>query len=232
VKANIYSHRQLIGSTDLKVGDETMGGVFGDFIPTEEYFKSVQKSVWDFWQTSKPDYEKWYSLRLNIQLENGIFLFPQGGYTIDDIRELPEKSKRIDIAGIDNNIIKDFLLTNPPRPFVEEPWNALEIEQKIAFEDELKKKLGRLDRSFFNFLNKPTRHVLFDTEFSAFCYDQRNGDVLFEFKKPNFDKQFALVHLTWTSKKEKEGYPNTTFYSDFDDFKYSKMYNDKAEWED
>ena len=81
-------------------------------------------------------------------------------------------------------------------------------------------------------MRKPEKHILFDSEFSAFCHDQRNDDVLFEIRKPKFEKQFALVHLTWTSKKEKQGYPNTTFYSDFDDFKYSRMYADKAEWED
>ncbi len=232
MKAKIFSHRQLIGTTDLQVGDESMGGIFGEFTPTEIYFDKIQKYVWEFWQTNKPDYQKWYSLRLNVQLENGVFLFPQGGYTIDDIEELPNEPKRIDIVGVDSKIIQDFFLTNPPRPFTEEPWNELQIEQKIAFEDELKKELGIGDKSFFDFLSNTTKHKLFDSDFSAFCHDQRNDDVLFEIRKPEFEKQFALVHLTWTSKKEKEGYPNTTFYSDFDDFKYSKMYADKAEWED
>jgi hypothetical protein len=232
MKAKIFSHRQIIGTTDLQVGDKSMGGVFGEFIPTELYFERIQKSVWEFWQTNKPDYQKWYALRLNVQLENGMFLFPQGGYTIDDMEELPDEPKRIDIAGIDNKILKDFLLTNPPRPFVEEPWNELQIEQKIAFEDELKIELGIGEKSFWDFLNKTEKHILFDTEFSAFCHDQRNDDVLFEIMKPNFHKQFALVHLTWTGKKENQNYPYTTFYSDFDDFKYSTMYEDKADWED
>jgi len=232
VKAKVFSHKQLIGTTELQVGDETMGGIFGIFVPTEYYFDKIQKSVWKFWQTNKPDYQKWYSLRLNVQLENGIFLFPQGGYTIDDIKELPDEPKRIDIVGVDCKILKDFFLANPPRPFVEEPWNELQIEQKTGFEDELKKELGIEDKSFFNFINKAERHILFDSEFSAFCHNQRNDDVLFEIKKPNLEKQFALVHLTWTGKKEKEEYPKTTFYSDLDDFKYSRMYADKAEWED
>jgi hypothetical protein len=232
VKAKIFSHRQLIGTTDLQVGDESMGGLFGDFIPTEIYFNKTQQCVWKFRQTNKPDYQKWYSLRLNVQLENGIFLYPHGGYTIDDFKELPDEPKRIDIAGVDHKIIKDYLLTNPPRPFVEEPWSELQIEQKIAFEDELKKELGIGGKSFFDFINKSASHILFDSEFSAFCHDQRNDDVLFEIKKPHFDKQFAIVHLTWTGKEEQEGYPNTEFYSDFDDFKYSRMYADKDEWED
>ena len=232
MKAKIFSHRQLIGTTVLQVGDESMGGIFGEFTPTEIYFDKIQNYVWEFWQTNKPDYQKWYSLRLNVQLENGVFLFPQGGYTIEDIKELPNEPKRIDIAGVDNKILQDFLQTNPPRPFVEEPWNELQIEQKIAFEDELKKELGIDEKSFLDIFRKPEKHILFDSEFSAFCHDQRNDDVLFEIRKPKFDKQFALVHLTWTSKKEKEGYPNTTFYRDFDEFKYSRMYADKAEWED
>lgn len=231
MKAKIFSHRQLIGTTDLQVGDESMGGIFGEFAPTEIYFEKIQKSVWEFWQTNKPDFQKWYSLRLNVQLENGVFLFPQGNYTIDDIKELQDEPKRIDIVGVNSKIIQDFFLTNPPRPFTEEPWNELQIEQKIAFEDELKKELGINGKSFLDVLRKTEKHILFDSEFSAFCHDQRNDDVLFEIRKPKFEKEFALVHLTWTSKKEKEGYPNTTFYSDFDDFKYSRMYADKAEWE-
>ncbi len=232
MKAKVFSHRQLIGTTELQVGDESIGGVYGNFVPTKYYFDNIQKSVWGFGQTNKPDYKKWHSLRLNVQLENGLFLFPQGGYTIDDIIELPNEPKRIDLVGVDSKVLQDFLQTNPTRPFVEEPWNVLQIEQKIAFEDELSKELGINDKSFFDFLGKPEKHVLFDSEFSAFCYNQRNDDVLFEFKKQGLEKQFALVHLTWTSKKEKKGYPSTTFFSDFDDFKYSKMYADKAEWED
>ena len=133
---------------------------------------------------------------------------------------------------MDNKILQDFLQTNPPRPFVEDPWNELQIEQKIAFEDELKKELGINEKLFLGIIRKPEEHILLNNEFSAFCHDHRNDDVLFEIRKPEFEKQFALVHLTWTSKKEKEGYPITTFYSDFDDFKYSRMYADKAEWED
>ena len=232
MNAKIFSHRQLIGTTDLKVGDETMGCVFGDFSPTESYYDKIQKSVWEFWQTNKPDYTKWYSLRLNVQLENGLFLCPCGGYTIDDVQELPDEPKRIHIVGIDYCIIEDFLLTSSPKIFVEEPWAALEIGQKIAFEDELKKELGLSDKSFSDFLSKPTRHILFDADFSAFCHDQRNDDVLFEINKPNLDKRFALVHLTWTGKKEKDGFPSTILYSNFDDFKYSRMYANKGKWEE
>ena len=108
VKAKIFSHKELIGTTELTVGDEGMGCVYGDFIPTETYYNTIQKSVWAIWATNKPDYKKWHSLRLNAQLENGYFLFPAGGYTIDDIQTLPNEPKRIDIAGLDRHILEDF----------------------------------------------------------------------------------------------------------------------------
>ncbi|WOI23606.1 hypothetical protein [Nonlabens ulvanivorans] len=229
MKAKIFSHKQLIGTTEIQ-GHAGMGVLYGEFIPTEFYFDNIQKSVWEFWETNKPDYEKWHSLRFNAQLENGVFLYPEGGYTIDDLEEFPNEPKRIDIAGVAWEVINDFFLTQPTRPFVEEPWNELQIEQKIAFEDELHKEIGTKGHNFFDIFNKRKKHQLSGAEISAFCHDQRNDDVLFEIKNANLDKRFALVHLTWTGKKEKEGYPITTFYKDYDEFKYSKMYPNKVEW--
>ena len=232
VKAKIFSHKELIGTAVLKVGDISMGGVFGNFTPTDVYFDKIQKEVWEFWRTNTPDYKKWGALRFNVKLENGVFLFPRGGYTIDDMEELPNEPLRIDICGVPYDIIQDFLLESPPRIFTEEPWKKLHINQKIAFEDELMKELGIKNQPFFDFMRRTEKHILFDSKFSALCHDQRNDDVLFEIHKPNFDKLFAVVHLTWTGKREKGTYPITTFYSDFDDFKYTRMYADKADWED
>lgn len=232
MKANIYSHKTLIGTAELQVGDENMGCVYGEFLPTAEYYSNAQEVVWEFWERKDLDYKNWYALRLNVRLDNGFFLFPQGGYTIDDIKELPDQPKRIDIAGIAHKLLIDFFLTEPPRPFVEKPWGSISIEQKIAFEDELKKELGLTKQVLFGLLrSKQLDHPLTDAEFSALCHDQRNDDVLFEITKPNSDKQFAVVHLTWKRKKEKEGYPATQLFTDFDEFKYRKMYPDKAEWE-
>jgi hypothetical protein len=44
VKAKIFSHRKLIGTTVAQVGDESMGGIFG-FTPTEINFDKIQKYV-------------------------------------------------------------------------------------------------------------------------------------------------------------------------------------------
>jgi hypothetical protein len=44
------------------------------FTPTEEY-ESIKKQVQEFCTSTKKDFEKWYSLRFNVQIENGYFIF-------------------------------------------------------------------------------------------------------------------------------------------------------------
>lgn len=232
MKATIYSHKELIGTTDLKVGDESMGCVYGNIVPTDAYYKTIQKNVWEFWTTNKPDYSKWYSLRINVQLENGYFLFPAGGYSIDDMQELPNEPKRIDIAGLDRHVIDDFFLPEMPITFLEEPWYHINIEQKIILENELDKEVGLTEKSVFNFFKSNPKHFLADYKFSALATYGRNDDVLFSVRKDGFDKSFAVIHLTWKGKKEVNGFPDTDFFTDFDEFKYMRMFPDKIKWED
>ena len=233
MKTKIFSHKQLIGTTELKVGDKSMGEVFGNFIPTQYYFDNFQKYVWEFWKTKKPDLKKWESLKLNAQLENGFFLYPNGGFTFDDIKGLNNKTLRIDIAGVNNEIIKNYIETDTIKPFTEEPWSELEIGQKISFENELRKELGIKDKSLFlNLFKKSSKHDLINFEFSALCHDQRNDNVLFEINSNKSDKQFALVHLTWSGKEESQNYPRTEFYSSFSEFKNLRMIPDKIEWQE
>lgn len=230
MKATIFSDLEIIGITDLKVGDYSMGGLFGEFVATDIYYKKIQKYVWD---SSKPNIGMalLHSLKLNIQLENGMFLFPKGGYTFDDLPELPNEPKQISLAGVDCKLIDDYMLTQPPRPFVEEPWEVIGIEQKIAFENELTKELNR-KQNFLSILKRYKRkHVLQEASFSAFCRDRQNDGVLFEIDSKHSNSRFALVHLTWAGKSEKDGFPVAVLYADYDAFKLTRMYPDKAEWE-
>jgi len=227
MKATIYSHKTIIGTADLQVGDESMGCVFGQFIPNDNYFNDIQKFVWEFWTTNKPDYEKWYSLRFNARLDNGFFLFPEGGYTFDDSPDFPNEPKRIDIAGIDLDLLsftKDTLL---------EPWSTIDIAQKISFEDELTKEITPV-KSLFSFLSvgKTDNHTLVGAEFSTFAKYGPNDDVLFRVKKKDDESRFATVHLTWKSRKKehKIHFPTTCFYLDFDTFVEKRMKPDNIEW--
>jgi hypothetical protein len=225
--ATIYSHKTIIGTTELQIGDEGMGGVFGQFVPNENYYKDIQKYVWDFWATNKPDYEKWYSLRFNAQLDNGFFLFPCGGYTFDDSPDLPDEPKRIDIAGIDLNLLSfsnDTLL---------EPWSTVDIEQKIFFEDELSKEVTPV-KSFFGFLSSAQKdnHILVDVEISTFAKYGPNDDVLFAVNKKGDNNRLATVHLTWKSRDREHSnyFPATHFYLDFNDFVERRMIHDNKDW--
>lgn len=227
MKATIYSHKTIIGTADLQVGDESMGCVFGQFIPNDNYFEDIQKFVWEFWATNKPDYEKWCSLRFNARLDNGFFLFPDGGYTFDDSPDFPNEPKRIDIAGIDLDLLN---FTNDT---LSEPWSTIDIAQKISFEDELIKEITPA-KSIFSFLSSDNKddHTLFGAEFSTFAKYGPNDDILFRVKKKGDKSRFATVHLTWVSRKKEHTnhFPATRFYLDFDSFVEKRMKPDNIEW--
>jgi hypothetical protein len=234
MKASIYSDTFLIGHADLQVGDERMGCVFGDFIPTDNYYNVVQKSVWEFWSAKKSDYKKWYSLNINAQLENGYFLDPVGGYTFDDIEGFPDEIKRIDIIGLSYHIIEEFFQKNSTIPFVEEPWETITVEQKFLFETELQKEIKENSSFWERVIKSTSKHILADYECSAICKNIQTDDILFSIHNNNIpDKSYAIVHLTFSGKKETNTlFPLTTFFENFDAFKFERMYPDKAEWED
>jgi hypothetical protein len=227
MNATIYSHKTIIGTAELQIGDESTGGIFGQFIPNDNYYKDIQKYVWEFWSTSKPDYGKWHSLRFNAQLENGFFLFPYGGYTFEDSPDFPDEQKRIDIAGIDINLLsfsKDTLI---------KPWSTIDIGQKISFEDELNREITPA-KSFFDFLSfdKKDTHILVGAEVSTFAKYGPNDDVLFAVNKKVEKSTLATVHLTWISRKKGNSnyFPATHFYLDFNDFVERRMKPDNKEW--
>jgi len=231
MNATIYSNKEAIGIADLHVGDGSIGHIYGQFLPNENYDTQVRKSVWEFHKSPVPDETTWTALLLNVQLENGYFLFASGGITIDDVHGAENEIIRIHILGIDSHVIEDYFLQDPPVVFIEEPWEPLSIGQKIAFESELKKELGIYSATGIE-ASSEEQHILNDFKVSALCTDQRNDDVLFVTRKTGFDQHFAIVHLSWKGSKENQFYPGTTFFKDFDEFKYLKMFWDKVEWED
>ena len=50
MKAAIYSNTLLIGHVDLQAGDETMGHVYGEFVPTSGYYEYIQNMYGNFGQ--------------------------------------------------------------------------------------------------------------------------------------------------------------------------------------
>ncbi len=231
MKATIYSNKMKIGTTKLAVSDDSMGVLSGEFIPNDNYLM-IRNQVHKFNGLKKKDFDLWYNLRFNAQLENEYFMHPTGGISIWDIKGLPDEKIDIDIAGLFRHVIDDFIKSEPPISFVEEPWESITIDQKIAFENELKKEIGQDIGLLSRLLNSKNKHVMSGFDFSAICTSGMNDDVLFSiYNNKGSDNDLALVHLTWKQKQEKGNYPKTEFYKDFDDFKYNKMIPDKIEWD-
>ena len=240
MNADVYSNEFLIGTTNLKVGDGGMGVLIGELNTNQNYFDKVQKKVWKFWETNNPNYEEWYSLKLNVQLENGYFIYAEGGFTIDDIEDLKDEPKSIEIAGVDNNIILDYFQHEPPRQFIKEPWEKITINQKLRYENELRIELGvesqipTLERTrVFSFFKKKIKtHKLLNFECSALCKYQCNDDILFTVRKKGIEKHFAVVHLTHKGKVELPNFPTTQLFTDFEEFRKLRMEPDIEEWID
>lgn len=219
MNATIYSHRQIIGHADLKVGDETMGHIYGIFEATDHY-QSIQNVVRKFNSANERDYSEWISLELCVQLSNGYFLFPFGGIEIDDLEEFPSEPRRIDIAGVDTEVIIDYFKGNPPESFTLEPWITLDIDRKLAFEQELGKEIS-------------VSHLLANCDCSALCTSLQSDDVLFAIQSEGYvSEKYALVHLTWSNQKEgNPKFPITKLFSSFEEFKEKRMFPDKIDFE-
>lgn len=178
--------------------------------------------------------EELNKLRINCQLENEVFLYPIGGFLITDLKELPDEDLEFEAAGNYRHIIEDYFLPNPPKERVFEPWGFITIEQKISYEDELFKEIGKgKTKRLLNFLNSE-KHKLSEYEFNAMAKSFANDDILFTVNKKGENKfDYVIIHLTW--KGELEGnndYPRAEFFEGFDHFLNYRLYPDKRDWEE
>ena len=205
-----------------------MGHVYGTFV-TNNGYRTIQNVVQKFSSDLDRDYSEWNALCLNAQLENGHFLFPVGGIEICDSEEFPSDPKRIDIAGVDSEVITDYFKTNPPKSFVYEPWIVLDVDRKLAIERELGIEIGNRHREN----NTSLKHVLANCDYSALCYSLQCDDVLFAVHSgENLAGNYALVHLTWSNHKENNAeFPFTTFFISFEEFREKRMLQDKIDFE-
>ncbi|WP_237276425.1 hypothetical protein [Tenacibaculum ovolyticum] len=237
MNAKIYSNNTFIGLSNLAIGDESMGCVFGEMIPTENYSGNIKKVISERHTNDDFDFNNYISLKLNAQLENGYWLYAVGGITIDDLTNLDEFKNepiRIDIAGLDNVVIEKYFKSKNEELFIQEPWSDITIEQKIAFENEVRKEIGakKDKKSIFSFFNNNSNyHPLVEYELFALCTDQRNDDVLFRCDNKKNDKQFVVIHLTWKQETELDKYPKFKLYDNFESFKKLRLESDIDDWE-
>lgn len=216
MKGFFYSNKILIGEIDYAnefQNNKThigMGGICGDFFPNENY-NLIRKEVQDWNDLTlndhfKRDWSKWYSLNFNVQLENGYWLFPEGGYEIQDYREFPEEPLQVRTAGIHSHIFADYFVQK--KPFLNESWRKIMIEEKFDFEEKYQKETSLVKKlSFYlDYLREPT--------FSALAFNIKNEKVLFSTSGTN--KSYFWI-IDFNKKDEKEN-PTFEFYDIFDDF--------------
>ncbi len=222
----------LIGTSELKITDEHMGVVSGKFIPNENYGK-VRKAIWDFHRSnSKDKFQKIHNLRINCQLENEVFLSPLGGFLITDFKGLSEDELHFEAPGNYRHVIENFFLSNPPINRISKPWEYITIEQKIDYENELFKEIGKVKPKGILAFLKTKKHKLSEYKFDAIAKSSHNDDVLFSLNKTDENKfDYAVIHLTWKGKLESnDNYPRVEFYDSFNHFLNSRLLQDKRDW--
>jgi predicted CopG family antitoxin len=101
--------------------------------------------------------------------------------------------------------ISNFLIEHKKRKYLE-PW--ILIDNGEIYETELCKEVSQ-------------GHLLFQIKVKAIARRRDRDDVLFEMKSNQYS--FALVHITWSGKKEKDiKWPYTEFFKTWDEWE-SKM---------
>ncbi|WP_341836108.1 hypothetical protein WJU16_25145 [Chitinophaga pollutisoli] len=221
MKATLYSHTKPLGTIEMKIVDESMGVVGGKLTPSKFYF-----SLQQIFRRSGGKYnEELQQLNLNLQLENGCYLHPLGGYSIYDIEDFPDEIS-VDVVGSNYFNIFETLDGDNPISFVKEPWYSIAIETKFALESELSNEISRfrVDKKFSN-------HYYAEYDFFALASYGPDDDVLFYAVKNN-ELRYAIIHLTWTGNPEKNpAYPRCTFYNTYEELKTLRMLPDAEEWE-
>lgn len=229
MKAKLYSYEVLIGETELSVTDESMEVISGKLTPTDWYFDIEHI----FLKRYDNNHEEFKKLKLNLQLDNGCFIMPNKIWV--EVFENSKENITIYGLGISQQVVEDYFKHTPPKPFLEVPWYTLGLLQKISLEKELLKEISHKEGLIWDNVTKQQLKNHYLENFTCFAYADYgpDDDVLFEIEGENSDYTFAVVHLTWSGKKENYiDCPNTYFFKDFNSFMISRGLPDINEWED
>lgn len=97
----LYIDNDKIGETDFEIIDETMGAVWGDLIPNDNYGK-YQPTIQQHFELKGISNVEDFNFR--ITLENGTELNPAGGIGVIDSAEFNEL--KVESAGLDLSIFR------------------------------------------------------------------------------------------------------------------------------
>lgn len=101
--------------------------------------------------------------------------------------------------------------------FLEPYWDSLEMEEKSiqSLINELRIEL-------------PKSHILYNESYDLIARKTNNDDIVLELE----NGKIAVVHLTWKSKTEVDGYPITRIYENKIDFWNREMKQDIIEFKE
>lgn len=87
MKANIYIENEIIGTTNFRIADESMGGIIGDFLPNENYekYRNEIQSL-----TESKGIANVSDFNFKLELKDYQILNPQGGIGITDLKDFDE----------------------------------------------------------------------------------------------------------------------------------------------
>ncbi|WP_025665359.1 hypothetical protein [Aquimarina megaterium] len=146
---------------------------------------------------------------------NGLYLVPPDLFVKELSRNCIEKT----IANLLKNGNLEDTLNNTTfeLKFLEPYWDVVEMEEKNIQElmNELKLELS-------------DDHLLRNENAELIARKTNNDDIVLELE----DERIAVVHLTWKSKKETNGYPITRIYKDKVDFWNKEMKQDILEFKE
>ncbi len=144
---------------------------------------------------------------------NGLYLTPPDLFVKELSRNCIEKSivdllEKGNLEDSLNNLIFEL-------EFLEPYWDAYEMEEKST-----QNLINELQ------LELPDNHLLQNKNFELIARKINNDDIVLKLE----DERIAVVHLTWKSKKEIDGYPITRTYKDKVDFWINEMKQDIIEF--
>lgn len=217
MKSFFYSSNLFLGEIDYSdrydgVKDIGMGGICGSFTPNENY-NLVRKKIYE-WNTNllyhnhTLKWEEWHSMRFNVQLENGYFVLPCGGYEIYDNIEFPDEPLEVRTTGIHSHIFEDYFVNN--KPFLNKDWRKLSIDEKLSFDDKYQKETSEAKKKTFEWKGYKGSNV---AKFSALALNKITSEVLYTTHCS--ESCFSIIDF---QKKDKEGNPTFRFYNTFEEF--------------
>ncbi len=125
MKAIVYVDTKQVGTAELHADEALPGCIRGVLLPNEKYHALENGAI-------------------NVQLENGYFALmnDQCRISINGDSRPPE----ITLNGMNHDVV-NYVQRRDTEKFIGAPWGCISIDQKIVFEEELKREIANRKRS-------------------------------------------------------------------------------------